>query len=223
MIRILNCFHQQVEACDKYNTLYTAVSGKCDDILWSTLFFFFCGAAHTLTFGTLLAHPFIIDNIVTPSYVAAWIANARRGYIVLSSQSQRAWTLNCRLIFGVLKDLGAGCCRRRYLAGSRHYSLTYRGESPVLRLDMYKVFRSTDQGPMGKPGGCELVSLWPDAVHGGLSRLFTAFATPYFVAYDEIGPHDIPSPTLRKDIPVICCVYPSNSFLFFPYISTRKP
>lgn len=41
---------------------------------------------------------------------------------------------------------------------------------------------------MGKPGGCELVSLWPDAVHDALSRLFTAFATPYFVAYDEIGP-----------------------------------
>lgn len=86
MIRILNCFHQQVEAYDKYNTLYTAVSGKCDDILSAT---FFLGGG-SLTFGTLLAHPFIIDNIVTPPYVAACIANARRSYIVLSSQSQRA-------------------------------------------------------------------------------------------------------------------------------------
>lgn len=51
---------------------------------------FFLGGGGSLTFGTLFAHPFIIDNIVTPPYVAACIANARRSCIVLSSQSQRA-------------------------------------------------------------------------------------------------------------------------------------
>lgn len=50
---------------------------------------FFWGGG-SLTFGTLLTHPFIIDNIVTPPYMAACIANARRSCIVLSSQSQRA-------------------------------------------------------------------------------------------------------------------------------------
>ena len=54
----------------------------------STFFFFL--VAHTLTFGPFLAHPFIIDNIITPPNVAAWIANFRRGCVILSPQSQRA-------------------------------------------------------------------------------------------------------------------------------------
>ena len=73
---ILNCSHRQVEVYDIYSTLsynqfshYPHERFQYDEIKASN-------EERFITFGTLLAHSFVVNNILAPSDMAIWSASS---------------------------------------------------------------------------------------------------------------------------------------------------